>query len=151
MKQIYGPLLGALFALLIIFPAAADAEEEDGIHRLVLQVSDNDPQKMTSALNIAANVSRHYSALGEEVEIKILAFNAGINMLIADTSPIKKRMSSFQPSMPNVTFLACGNTINSLGRKHGTKPTLLDHVEIVPAGVVTLMELDKAGWTIVRP
>ncbi|MEH6474420.1 MAG: hypothetical protein V7727_01970 [Sneathiella sp.] len=149
MKQIYGPLLGAIVALLIIFPAAA--EEDDGIHRLVLQVSDNDPEKMTSALNVAANVSRHYSAIGEEVEIKILAFNAGINMLIDGTSPVQKRLSSFRPSMPNVSFLACGNTINSLARKHGTKPELLDDVEVVQAGVVTLMELDKAGWTIVRP
>ena len=42
----------------------------EGPHKLALQISDNDPVKMNTVLNVAANVSRHYSDLGEEIEIE---------------------------------------------------------------------------------
>ena len=134
-------------ALFIALPAAA----ADGVHKLALQISDNNPQKMTTVLNVAANVSRHYADLGEEVEIRIVAFNAGLHMLRADTSPVVDRLKNFSQSMPNVAFNACMNTIAGMTKKEGKEPPLLDMAERVPAGVVTLIELDESGWTIVRP
>jgi intracellular sulfur oxidation DsrE/DsrF family protein len=140
-----GLVLVALVALSI------GARAEDGIHKLALQISDNDPAKMTEVLNVAANVSRHYSGIGEQVDIKIIAFAGGLHMLRTDTSPVSERMISFAQSMPNVVFDACENTITSMERKEGKPIPLFEGVEIVPAGVVTLMELDEAGYTIVRP
>ena len=141
-------VLGAA-ALLIAGYTATLAE--DGVHRLALQISDNDPQKMNTVLNVAANVARHYSSKGEEAEVKIVAFNAGLHMLRSDTSPVQKRIKSFGESMPNVTFHACNNTIQGMTKKEGKEPPILPVAEIVPAGVVTLMELNEAGWTIIRP
>jgi uncharacterized protein len=132
----------------VFFATSVNAE---GVHKLALQISDNNAQKMNTVLNVAANVSRHYSDKGEEVEIKVVAFNAGLHMLRTDTSPVAKRMQSFAKSMPNVSFLACNNTINGMTKKEGKKPEVFDHSVIVPAGVVSLMELDESGWTILRP
>ncbi|MFT6557653.1 MAG: intracellular sulfur oxidation DsrE/DsrF family protein [Sneathiella sp.] len=141
--------LGTLFMMFLFSVTAVHAGE--GRHQLALQISDKDPQKMNTVLNVAANVSRHYSELGEEVEIKIVAFNAGLHMLRSDTSPVAKRMQSFAKSMPNVAFHACGNTLAAMTKKEGAKPPLMEVAELVPAGVVTLMELNEQGWTIVRP
>ena len=141
-------VLGAA-ALLIAGYTATLAE--GGVHRLALQISDNDPQKMNTVLNVAANVVRHYSSKGEEAEVKIVAFNAGLHMLRSDTSPVQKRIKSFGESVPNVTFHACNNTIQGMAKKEGKEPPILPVAEIVPAGVVTLMELNEAGWTIIRP
>ncbi len=132
----------------VFFATSVNAES---VHKLALQISDNNAQKMNTVLNVAANVSRHYSDKGEEVEIKIVAFNAGLHMLRTDTSPVAKRMQSFAKSMPNVSFLACNNTIKGMTKKEGKKPEVFDHSVIVPAGVVSLMELDESGWTILRP
>src|SRR3954452_25437788 len=106
MRELFG--LFALFALLLATPVLAEAP-----HRLVLQVSDNDAEKMNAALDVAVNVSKFYSEKGEEVEIQIVAFNAGLHMLRQDTSPVKSRVSNFAKSMPNVSFVACQNTIDS--------------------------------------
>ena len=46
--------------------------------------------------NVAANVSRFYSKKGEEIDIQIVAFNAGLHMLRDDTSPVKPRLKSIQ-------------------------------------------------------
>lgn len=140
----------AMLAGLALF-VAGSAVAGEGVHRLALQISDNDPQKMNTVLNVAANVARHYSGNGEEVEIRIVAFNQGLHMLRSDTSPVKERLAGFAQSMPNVAFNACGNTIAGMTKKEGKAPPLVENAETVPAGVVTLMELDQAGWTIVRP
>ena len=119
--------------------------------KLALQVSDNDADKMNAALNVAANVSKHYSDKGEEVQIEIVAFNAGLHMLREDTSPVKSRLKSFRQSMLNVSFRACENTLHGMTKREGKEPPLVENAERVPAGVVTLIELNGKGYTIVRP
>jgi hypothetical protein len=146
----------AVLAMALIVIGAlstAPVSAQDGIHHLALQISDSDPQKMNTVLNVASNVSRHYSELGEEVEIQIVAFNQGLHMLRTDTAPdnVKKRVEGFAMSMPNVSFVACGNTITGMTKKEGKAPPIVAHAKTVPAGVVTLIELDEKGWTIVRP
>jgi uncharacterized protein len=136
------PLLVLLFAA----PALAD-----GPHRLALQISDNDADKMNAVLNVAANVSKYYSDKGEEVEVQIVAFNAGLHMLRTDTSPVGPRIASFAKGMPNVSFKACQNTIDSMAKRENKSIPIVEGAEHVPAGVVTLIELGEKGWTIVRP
>ncbi|MGI8525600.1 MAG: hypothetical protein ACR2K5_05380 [Pseudolabrys sp.] len=134
------------FALFAAAPAVA-AEH----HRLALQISDNDKDKMNAVLNVAANVSKYYSDKGDEIEIQIVAFNAGLHMLRTDTSPVLTRLKSFKQSMPNVSFMACDNTLHSMARAEGKEPPLVESAQHVEAGVVTLIELGEKGWTIVRP
>ena len=131
-----------------LMPLAAHAAEP---HRLALQVSDNDPDKMNAALNVAANVSQYYSGKGQEVEIQVIAFNAGLHMLRDDTSPVKERLQSFAKGMPNVSFMACQNTLDNMTKREGKKPAIVKNAAMVPSGAVSLIELSEKGWTIIRP
>jgi intracellular sulfur oxidation DsrE/DsrF family protein len=144
-------LIAAIALLAISCFAMSDSYAEGGVHRLALQISDDNPQKMNTVLNVAANVARHYSSQGEEVEIRIVAFNLGLHMLREDTSPVKDRLLSFSESMPNVTFNACNNTLQGMAKKEGKEPPLVSNAIVVPAGAITLMELHEAGWTVLRP
>src|SRR6185295_1913669 len=108
-------MLRTVFAALLLIPLAclpADAAQK---HKLALQISDNDAAKMNAVLNVAANVSKYYSDKGEEVDIQIIAFNAGLHMLRDDTSPVKPRLKSFKQGMPNVAFMACEDTQRGQG------------------------------------
>lgn len=147
MKHLARTALVLLAWLAISLPAIA----EEGMHKLVLQISDNNAQKMNTVLNVAANVSRLYSERGEEIDIKIVAFNAGLHMLRTDTSPISKRIANFSAGMPNVEFQACNNTRTAMAKKSGKDVPLFEFAEIVPAGVVSIIELDEQGYTVVRP
>jgi uncharacterized protein len=144
-------MLRTVFAALLLVTLAclpAGAAEK---HKLALQISDNDPAKMNAVLNVAANVSKYYSDKREEIDIQIVAFNAGLHMLREDTSPVKPRLQSFKQGMPNVSFMACENTLEAMTRNEGKEPPLVENAERVKAGVVTLIELGEKGWTIVRP
>ena len=138
-----------LLPLLILFAAAPALAE--GPHRLALQITDNDADKMNTVLNVAANVSKYYSDKGEEVEIQVVAFNAGLHMLRDDTSPVKPRLTSFAKGMPNVSFKACQNTIDGMSKREGKDILIVGEASRVPSGAVTLIELSEKGWTIVRP
>jgi len=140
--------------LVVLFAAAGGASEsqaEDGYHRLALYITEAELGKMNSVLDVAANVSRHYSAIGEEVEIEIVAFNDGLHMLRADTSPVRQRLENFMLSMINVTFRACGNTLDTMARNEGAVPPLIEGTETVQTGVAHLLALDEEGFTVVRP
>ncbi|MSO67712.1 MAG: hypothetical protein EXQ82_07860 [Pseudolabrys sp.] len=136
---------------MLLLPLALSPASAAEKHKLALQISDNDPAKMNAVLNVAANVSKYYSDKGDEVEVQIVAFNAGLHMLRDDTSPVKPRLKSFKQGMPNVSFMACENTLDAMTKTEGKEPPLVENATRVTAGVVTLMELSAKGWTIVRP
>ena len=144
-------LAGLAVAVTTIWAMTAFAQDGWADHKLALQISDNNPQKMKTVLNVAANVTRHYESRGETVDIRIVAFNAGLHMLRQDTSPVLERLMSFGASMPNVTFAACENTIAGMTRNEGKAPPIVEIAEHVPAGVVDLITLDEDGWTVIRP
>ncbi len=133
---------------------AVPAGAADKVHRLALQISDDTPDKMNAVLNVASNIARYYAGIGEEVEIRIVAFNAGLNMLRSDRSPVLARLKSISESLHNVAFDACANTRENMARNEGKKPEeipIYAGADMVPSGVVTLVELGEKGWTIIRP
>lgn len=145
-----GLLRGLLAAAFIVTSLVAPSRAAES-HRLALQISDDDPVKMRAVLDVAANVSRHYSGQGEDVEIVVVAFNGGLDMLLEDRSPVKERLANFLKSMPNVSFVACGNTLETFAVKEGRRPPLLEGVGVTQVGVAALMDLAEKNWTIVRP
>jgi intracellular sulfur oxidation DsrE/DsrF family protein len=140
--------------VVVLAQAATPALAADKAHRVALQISDDAPEKMNAVLNVAANTARYYGSIGEEVEIRVVAFNAGLNMLRTDRSPVLARLKSISESLPNVGFEACANTRENMARNEGKKPEeipIYADARIVPSGVVSLIELSEKGWTIVRP
>ena len=49
------------------------------------------------------------------------------------------------------TFSACGNTMNKVKRKKGKSLQLVEGVEVVPARVQRIMELQEQGYAYIRP
>lgn len=146
-------LAAPLFAMSLGAAKAQALPDEGGFvtHKLALQISDNDEQKMRSALDIAANVSRYYTDRAEEVDIEIVVYGPGMVMLRPDKTPVMDRLTSFSQSMPNVSFAACGNTLDTLERREGRRPQIVPFATVVEAGVVELIRLNEDGYTIVKP
>ncbi len=144
-------LLGLPAVLAIVVTCAMSSAFADVVHKLAIQVSDKDPATMTKVLNVVANAARDFSSRGEQYEIEVVAFNAGLHMLRSDTSPVAERITKISESIPDVTFSACGNTMKGMTKKEGKEPPIMAFAKHVPAGVVRLMELDNKGYTIIRP
>lgn len=120
-------------------------------HRLVLQVNTNEPAMMNLALNNATNVAQHYKDLGEKVEIEVVTFGPGLHMLRDDTSPVKDRLKAIAEKTPSISFKACGNTQENMGKAENKPIPIVSQAAVVKSGVVRLIELQEQGWTYVRP
>ncbi|ANW00278.1 DsrE family protein [Bradyrhizobium icense] len=120
-------------------------------HRLAVQVNVNDPAIMNLALNNVSNAARHYSELGQKVEIEVVAFGPGLHMLRDDTSPVKARITSMSESMPGLSFSACGNTRENMTKVEAKEIPLVAQAKVTESGVVRLMELQERGWAYLRP
>ena len=129
-------------------PAAPGKKKE---HRLILQVNTNEPAVMNLALNNAANTEQHYKGMGEQVQIEIVTFGPGLNMLRDDTSPVKERIKSIAETSRSISFAACDNTRANMSRAEQKEIPLVSQATVVPSGVVRVMELQEQGWSYVRP
>lgn len=141
--------IAALLAAALAATSIAHAQEAR--HRLAIQVDQNDPAIMNLALNNARNVKKYYEARSETVAIEIVAYGPGLEMFVADRSPVKARISAMSVEDPEIAFSACGNTHAALNKKEGRDVPLLDEAKEVPSGVVRLMELQEEGYAYVRP
>jgi intracellular sulfur oxidation DsrE/DsrF family protein len=121
------------------------------VHKLAIQVDQNDKAVMHLALNNAKNVLDYYNAKGERVDIEIVAYGPGLHMLRTDTSPVKERIGPMSLENPSVKFIACGNTQANQSKAEGKPVMLLSEAKVVPSGVVRLMELQKQGYAYIRP
>jgi len=146
MKHITSILVPRLVMMLLLLMSAQAANAADEVHKLVIQVSTDDLRTQNMALNNAVNVQK---ALGlDNVIIEIVAYGPGLSML-TPKSPASKRVPSL--AMQDITFSACGNTMDTIEHKSGKKVVLVEGVQIVQAGVVRIMELQEQGYAYVRP
>ena len=136
-------ILGALLlAAAMVSPFAAHADK-DGRHHAVIQVSDNDPAKWNLALNVAENLREAYGK--DKVDVEIVAFGPGLNMLKAD-SKVAPRLNKAQDQ--SVALVACGNTMQKM---KVTKADLQPGSVVVDGGVVHIFKRQSEGWNAIRP
>jgi len=120
-------------------------------HRLIIHVDDNDPAKMNLALNNLSNVYDYYQKKGEPVRVEVVAYGPGLNIFRADTSPVKKRLETLKMTYDTVTYSACGNTMTAMEKAEHKPVHLVPDVQVVPAGVIRIIELEEKGWSYIRP
>ena len=129
-------------------PALAGGEKK---HRLAIHVDQSDIAQMNLALGNASNVFEHYKSRGEEVDIEIVTYSQGLQMLREDTSPVKEEIRSTRAKVPQLAFSACGNTKRAMEKTEGKPVPLIEEAVVVPAGVVRLVELQEQGFKYIKP
>jgi intracellular sulfur oxidation DsrE/DsrF family protein len=143
----------ATLALLSIAFTSPSPAADGKLHRITIQIDQNDPQIMNLVLNNATNVIEYYRNRNEDVDIDIVAYGPGLHMLRADTSPVQDRIKRLKDMVPpgKIQFSACNNTKQNMEKAEGHAISILPGASIVPSGVVHLMELQEQGWSYVRP
>ena len=124
-------------------PAAQAADAAASRHKVVFQVSDNDPAKWNLALNNIRNIQQDLGR--ENVEVELVAYGPGLSMLKLD-SAVAARVAETLGNGAGI--IACENTMR--GGKL-TKNDLLPDIGFVKAGVTALMLRQREGWAYIRP
>ena len=123
--------------------SATDQKSSQKKHKLVIQVSDNDPAKWNLALNNAKNVQDDVGAAN--VDIEVVVYGPGIGMLKLESASASRVAEAMKA---NVKVIACENTMRTLKL---TRDDMQSAISYVPAGVTEIMTKQGEGWAYVRP
>lgn len=139
----------ALIAVLVFLSSvhAAESDKPFAEHKIVLQISDDDPAKQTLVLNVANNLIKYYGS--DKVDIEIVAFGPGLRLLFAENVNAGRIDNLVDNS--GVRFAACQNTVAAMTSALGHAPALNSRSNHVDAGIVRIVELTGQGYTLVRP
>jgi len=141
-------------AILLSFAFSASAFAADGkSHRVAFRVDQNDPEVMNQTLNNVTNVIEYYRSRNEDVDIDVVTYGPGLNMLRADTSPVQDRIKRLKDMVfpGKIEFSACNVTKTAMEKREGHAVAVVPEATVVPSGVVHLMELQEQGFSYVRP
>jgi intracellular sulfur oxidation DsrE/DsrF family protein len=139
-----------LFSLLVYNCLLADTtlvEPKPSIfeqRKIVLSISSGNPVDINHILGSANNILKFYGP--EKVQMVIVAYYHGIESVLKRNKKIAKRVEALQ--LYDVEFIACENTMRS---KKLTKDDLLEDVSIATAGLVEIIERQKAGYININP
>jgi intracellular sulfur oxidation DsrE/DsrF family protein len=141
--------------LLLTRSEAADSKPQTKpasvrVHRLVLPINSDDPTTMRALISTSLNLPKYYQERSEAFTIEVVAYNAGVHMLRADTSPVKDMLRVLRAVNPNIRFVVCEATKLGMERQEGHPITLIDNVDLVPSGPGRIIELQEAGWSYIR-
>jgi len=115
-------------------------------HKVVLQLSDNDPKKQGLVISVAYNLMKHYDP--DKVAVEIVAFGPGIELLKPD-NPNRKLVESLVAQGARVDI--CLNTVDTIERETGKRPDYIGAATPVQVGVAQILLLTENGYTLVRP
>lgn len=139
------PLLGAAAA------GTAQASErfpgDPPEHKLVYQLNRADPDYIEHILNSVGAMLGKYA---DNISLAVVALGPGLHLLARSPQrPIPQALrerAGSQARTYGVRFIACGNTLKSLG---WTRQDLLEFVQIEDVGAATLMELQEQGYAYI--
>jgi intracellular sulfur oxidation DsrE/DsrF family protein len=150
-RSIVRAIGSALIAVLVA--SAARAAEQAPLpdkpfaeHRVVLQLSDNDPGKQGLVISVAYNLLKLYDP--DKVAIEVVTFGPGIDLLRPE-NPNRKLVESLVAQ--GVRFDVCLNTVDTIERETGKRPDIIPVAIPVQVGVGQIMSLTENGYTLVRP
>ena len=115
-------------------------------HKIVLQLSDNDPKKQGLVISVANNLMKFYDP--DKVAVEIVAFGPGIELLRPDNAN-RKLVESLVAQGARVDV--CLNTVDTLERDTGKRPEYIAAATPVQVGVAQILLLTENGYTLVRP
>ena len=139
-------------AMLATIPSIARAEPAPlpdkpfAEHRIVLQLSDNDPKKQALVISVAYNLLKLYDP--DKVAIEVVAFGPGIDLLRTGNDN-RKLIESLVAQ--GVRFDVCLNTVDTIERETGKRPEIIPAAIPVQVGVGQILSLTENGYTLVRP
>ena len=116
----------------------------DNPRQIVLALNTNDEAAVNNLLFNVVNIQKFYGQ--ENVEIAVVGYGAGVRNFLKSDSKVADRIQSL--ILYDVQFVACGNTLDAIGRKRGE---LIEGVDWVQAGLPEIVERQLRGWIYLKP
>ncbi len=139
-------LLGATLATACRTGAGGKGEAraaEPGMHRVVIEMSGDGPERWEGVLNNVDNLQKAFGA--DRTKIEVVAHGRGLGLLLGTNEALKARMQGEHDA--GVVFAACQN---SMRKFNVTKEQLLPFATTVDSGVAEVVRKQEEGWSYLK-
>lgn len=128
-----------IFFILMLLCSVTAFAQQDVKHKIVVQVTTNDSMAWKLLMNNLKNLKEGW---GDQVQIEVVAFGPGIDLLVSAKTTEQKKLAEF--SAKGVAFVACENTLRM---KNIEKKALVSEAGFVPMGIGELVMKQEQGWS----
>jgi intracellular sulfur oxidation DsrE/DsrF family protein len=115
---------------------------------VVLHISSSAPKRVSGILDEAEGMLHEARAAGRPIAVEIIANNTGLDVLRAG-DPSSSRVLALHTDYPNLTLVACGQTIERL-RAQGVSVHLIPDTTVATSALDQIVKRIRQGWTYVR-
>jgi intracellular sulfur oxidation DsrE/DsrF family protein len=127
-------------------PASANINET----RIVVHVTNPDVVATGEILNELGQLLADHRRDGKWLRVELVAHGGGLRLLQSGVSRNPDRITKLAQEFPNLTFVACSNTIRRLEVAHGIEVTLIPEARETPSGIALVVRRQQEGWAYIR-
>ena len=128
---------------------AAATAQATAADKIIVHVSSSAPDRVSEMLDDVEGLLRSARDTNRPIAIEILANNTGLDLLRADVAGPSERVASLRAENPNLTLVACRQTIERL-RERGIVVHLLPETAVATSALDEVVTRIHEGWTYIR-
>jgi len=133
------------------FEQFAGKQSADGTWRIVMHANLADEFMQNAMLEETENFLKTFSANNQKVEVEIVAYGAGLSLLMTDRTAHAERIASLQGNFKNLRFTACKRSMTRMAEiQDDDDIELLPNTHVAPSGISQILKRQKEGWHYIR-
>ncbi|HQT25492.1 MAG TPA: hypothetical protein PLK99_02695 [Burkholderiales bacterium] len=132
-----------------LFQAISRSDSGSEPSKIMIYVGNANPVRLRTALDESESLLEDYRRDNQRLQLEIIANDAGVDLLRAGVSRYADRIATMQAKYPNLTLVACTQTLNKLQRR-GIAVHLLPNIKSVSSAADEIRKRLKEGWDYVR-
>lgn len=114
--------------------------------KVLLHLDSSDPHRLSTTLDLAEKMLNERKG---QRQLAIVVNTYGLNLLRQDVSTEQARIHRLAEEHPNLSFIACGQTIARLKRE-GVDVVLLPETSVASSAINEILSRMQKGWVYVR-
>ena len=126
------------------------ATAASGEMRIVFHLNNPDQTAATDLLDEVERLLIAYEAEGRPLRVEIVSHGEGLSLLRERLSVNKTKVKELAHRFPNLTFVACLNTMERLRVEQGIEVKLVPEAEVTRSGVSHVVKRQREGWSYIR-
>lgn len=117
-------------------------------NKILLHLDSSDPQRLSTTLDLAEKMLNDPKRKRQR-QLAIVVNTYGLNLLRQGVSTEQARIHRLAEEHPNLSFIACGQTIARLKRE-GVDVVLLPEASVASSAINEILSRMQKGWVYVR-
>lgn len=118
-------------------------------HQFIVHVGSSNPIRLKTALDETESLLESSRKSSRNLQVEIIANGGGLDLLRSDASPYVQRLSLMQKKYPNLSLMACGQTIKKLQDK-GVHVQLLPNTGVASSALDQIAMRLKQDWSYIK-